>query len=167
MERSRAAFKALAAPDASPAMADSARRVIDASPFAALFEVQIPIPDGMGPSSPAPRQRPAAPPPGAMGRDEGPSLPVLAFVEPAELPDYKPAFAAGAVRADADGNLWVREIPTHPYPGPVYAVIDGAGRLADRVLLPRGTAIAGFGPRGVVYLGMRDGDAVRLMRARR
>ena len=58
-------------------------------------------------------------------------------------------------------------IPTHPYPGPVYGVIDGGGRLVDRVVLPPGTAIAGFGPRGVVYLGARTADGVKLMRAAR
>ena len=109
LERSRAAFKALADPDAPPEMADSARRIIDASPFAALFEVQIPIPDGMGPAESSPRPRPSALPPGAPGPNAAPPLPVLAFVEPSELPDYKPAFAAGGVRADADGNVWVRE----------------------------------------------------------
>jgi hypothetical protein len=28
-----------------------------------------------------------------------------------ELPDYRPPFGSGAVRADMDGNLWIRTIP--------------------------------------------------------
>ena len=103
-------------------------------------------------------------------------LPPVSLVPASELPDYKPAFGSGAARADADGNLWVRLIPTRPLAGPLYAVIDGTGKLVDRVLLPANTAIAGFGPGGVVYLGQRDaaagggagtlGGGVRLQRAR-
>lgn len=86
-------------------------------------------------------------------------------VQPAELPDYRPAFAAGGVRADLDGRLWVRTIATRPASGPVYDVLDRTGRLVDRLLLPPGTAVAGFG-RGVVFLGTRDADGVHLHRAR-
>ena len=96
------------------------------------------------------------------------TLPPINLVSPAELPDYRPAFGPGAARADVDGRVWVRLLATKPMPGPVYAVIDGEGRLVDRVLLPAGTAIAGFGAGGVVYLGAFDQAAggVRLRRAR-
>jgi hypothetical protein len=92
-------------------------------------------------------------------------LPPVSLVPASELPDYKPAFAAGGARADADGNLWVRTIATKPMAGPVYDVIDGQGKLTGRVMLPAGSAIAGFGPRGVVYLGLRDAAGVHLQRA--
>jgi hypothetical protein len=36
----------------------------------------------------------------------------------------------------------------------------------DRVVLPVGTTIAGFGPDGVVYLGVRDAAGVHVVRAR-
>jgi hypothetical protein len=49
--------------------------------------------------------------------------------------------------------------------GPVYSVIDRSGALVDRVMIPAGTAIAGFGPGGVVYLGRREGGTVQLLRA--
>lgn len=87
------------------------------------------------------------------------------FVEPSELPDYKPAFAAGAARADTDGNVWVRLIATMPMPGPVYDVIDAKGELVDRVVLPPNSAIAGFGP-GVAYLATRDAQGLHLRRVR-
>lgn len=75
------------------------------------------------------------------------------FVEPSELPDYKPAFFAGSVRVDTQGNLWIRTIPTKAIPGgPVYDVIDRNGALVERVQVPEGRTIAGFGPGGVVYL---------------
>jgi hypothetical protein len=93
-------------------------------------------------------------------------LPPLAFVSPSELPDYKPVFGPNAVRADADGRLWVRTIPTTPTAGVVYEVIDRTGKLTDRVLVPTGSTIVGFGTGGVVYLGMRDASGIHVQRAR-
>ncbi len=88
------------------------------------------------------------------------------FVEPSELPDYKPAFFAGAVRVDTEGNLWIRTIPTKAIPGgPVYDVIGRNGALIERVQVPEGRAIAGFGPNGSVYLIARDRGEMHLERA--
>lgn len=88
------------------------------------------------------------------------------FVDPSELPDYKPAFFAGAVRVDAEGNLWIRTIPTKAVVGgPVYDVIDRSGALVERVQVPEGRTIAGFGPGGVVYLVVRDGSDSYLEKA--
>ena len=95
------------------------------------------------------------------------SLPPLAFVQPSELPDYRPAFASGATRADAAGRLWIRTNPTKPLAGgPEYDVLDRAGKLVDRVAIPRGATIVGFGPGDVVYLGVRDAAGSHLVRAR-
>jgi len=94
------------------------------------------------------------------------SLPPLKFVEPSELPDYAPPFTAGAARADLDGNLWVRtSIVVNG--GPIYDVINGEGKLVDRVAVPTGRVIAGFGKGGVVYMGVREEKGVRLEQARR
>jgi hypothetical protein len=80
------------------------------------------------------------------------------------LADYRPAFRMGAVRADAEGNLWVRTTePTDR--GAVYYVINGKGQLIDRVKLPYGRVIAGFAA-GIVYMGVEDDAGVRLERAR-
>jgi hypothetical protein len=95
-----------------------------------------------------------------------PRRPPLAFVSPSELPDYRPAFSNGSVRADAEGKLWVRIMSPKPAAGPEYDVIDRTGKLIDRVMLPAGTTIAGFGPAGVVYLGVRDAAGVHVVRAR-
>ena len=103
--------------------------------------------------------------------------PQLNFVSPSELPDYKPPFFPGAVRADADGNLWIRTIPTKQIAGgPVYDVVNRRGELVDRVQVPVGRTVVGFGPGGVVYLSAREPAAgagqaaapvgVRLERAR-
>ena len=125
--------------------------------------------DGGGPMMIVMSGPPGPPPRGGSGASgPAPDLPrpSFEFVPASELPDYKPPFAAGGTRADADGHAWVRLIPTTPQPGPVYAVVDRQGRLVDRVLLPAGAAIAGFGPGGVVYMATRDAAGVHLQRAR-
>lgn len=93
------------------------------------------------------------------------SLPPLVMVPPSDLPDYKPPFMSGAARGDMDGNLWIRT--TKNINGsPVYDVVNAKGVLIDRVQLPPFRVIAGFGAGGWVYMGVKDGDGVRLERAR-
>jgi hypothetical protein len=100
-----------------------------------------------------------APPPPTI-RESG-------VMSPSELPDYKPPFSPGAVRADADGNLWIRTNPMKPGPrGPVYDIVSRAGELADRLQLPQGYALVGFGTGKVVYLSMRDASGIHLARVR-
>ncbi|MBA4070388.1 MAG: hypothetical protein C0497_00910 [Gemmatimonas sp.] len=92
------------------------------------------------------------------------SAPSINFVSSKELPDYRPAFRQGAARADDDGNLWVRT--TQPSDaGPIYDVINAKGELVDRVKLPFGRVISGFG-KGVVYMGVQDDKGARLEMAR-
>ena len=91
----------------------------------------------------------------------------ITYVAPSELPDYKPPFFAGAVRADADGNLWVRTIPTRAIPGgPVYDVINAKGQLVDRVQLPENREIRGFGPGNIVYMTSRGATGFVIEAAR-
>ncbi|WP_337170149.1 hypothetical protein [Gemmatimonas aurantiaca] len=95
------------------------------------------------------------------------SAPQINYVSPSTLPDYQPPFFAGSARPDADGNIWVRTIPTKPEPaGVVYDVINDKGEAVDRVLVPEGRVIVGFAPGGVVYLAARDGMSTKLERAR-
>jgi hypothetical protein len=142
-----------------------------------------PVMIGIGPGGPPPGGAPGggapmivirerggenAPPPrgGGAAADRPAGPPPMVFVAPNELPDYRPAFSNGSVRADAEGKLWVRIIPPKPSTGPEYDVIDRSGKLVDRVVLPVGTTIAGFGAGGVVYLGVRDAAGVHVVRAR-
>lgn len=81
-----------------------------------------------------------------------------------DLPDYRPAFRQGAVRADVQGNVWVRTTAPSDA-GAIYDVINGKGELIDRVKVPFGRVIAGFGP-GVVYMGVLDEAGARLEVAR-
>lgn len=90
----------------------------------------------------------------------------ISLVPASDLPDYQPVFFSGATRADDDGNLWVRTIPTKSLPGgPVYDVIDAKGQLVDRVQVPKDRTIIGFGPNGVVYLAAQNGETMTIERA--
>jgi hypothetical protein len=100
-----------------------------------------------------------------IGRAPPPPTQIVSeFVRAKELPDYRPAFRIGATRADLDGNLWVRTT-TPSDAGGVYAVINDKGQLVDRVRLPFGRVISGFGP-GVVYMGVLDEKGARLEKAK-
>jgi hypothetical protein len=77
--------------------------------------------------------------------------------QPVEWPDYKPAFLAGAAVIDLEGRLWVLKTRRHDELIPVYDIIDGSGRLVERIALPPRTRLVGFG-RGVVYLSRSDAD---------
>jgi hypothetical protein len=85
--------------------------------------------------------------------------PQIQFVNPSELPDYRPPFVGGAARGDLDGNLWVRTTATRAgavAAGPIYDVINRKGEVTDRIQLPAGRSIIGFGKGGVVYMVARD-----------
>ena len=162
MERQRATATASAGAGASAAPA-AATAAGGAGPAGGAPTIVMQI-DGDGP------RRAGGPPP----RDGPPEINingnaaafVPSFVSPSELPDYKPVFGVGAVRADMDGRIWVRTIPTKPTTGgAIYDVIDGSGTLVDRVQVPAGTTIVGFGKGGVVYLGGRDAAGVKVQRS--
>jgi hypothetical protein len=85
-----------------------------------------------------------------------------------DLPDYKPPLpTGGAVRADADGNLWIRTVPPRPVQGgPVFDIVSPQGELVNRLQLPPGYTLVGFGKGKVVYLTMRDQQGIHLARVR-
>jgi hypothetical protein len=99
---------------------------------------------------------------GAMpGGFPAPALPAAS-----DLPDYMPPFTTSSARSDADANLWVRTTTPGAAPGNVvYDVINNKGELTDRVDVPKGMSIIGFGRGGIVYLAQREGYGVRLIRA--
>lgn len=76
------------------------------------------------------------------------------YVPISEMADYLPPVRSGALRGDADGNLWI--LPTTSAQSQrgelVYDVVNRDGVLFERVRLPLGRVIAGFGRGGVVYL---------------
>ncbi|MEP6781572.1 MAG: hypothetical protein ABJC26_16860 [Gemmatimonadaceae bacterium] len=99
-------------------------------------------------------------PPGGMGGFQM-GAPVIEFVSLKEIADYYPAIRQGAAKADLDGNLWI--LPTTSAQAKhgelVYDVVNNRGVLFQRVRLPEGRAIAGFGHNGIVYLMYKDGTA--------
>lgn len=107
------------------------------------------------------------PPKIAMGNT---AAAVTEFVSPSELPDYRPVFnGSGAVRSDLDGNLWVRTsaVRAGGSAGPIYDVINGKGELVDRIQIPAGRQVVGFGKGGVVYMAARDASASWIERTHR
>src|SRR5207248_1451274 len=91
------------------------------------------------------------------GGERMPPLTPPTPVQTTEMPDYLPAVErnVGSFRADADNRLWIRPKPLAGAPrggGPVYDVVDRTGALIDRVQLPAGRTLAGFGLGGVVYV---------------
>lgn len=93
------------------------------------------------------------------------TAPTVLKAEVGDVPDYRPAFGQASVRADREGNLWIRTT-TLVDGRPVYDIVNSRGELTDRVQLPAFRTIAGFG-NGVVFLGVRDENGVmHLERAR-
>jgi hypothetical protein len=94
-----------------------------------------------------------------------PQLRTNGVMAPEELPDYRPPFSSGSVRADGDGNLWVRiNTPKPVFNGSIYDIISRKGELVDRIQLPQGYQLVGFGTGRVVYLSMRDAKGIHLAR---
>lgn len=84
-----------------------------------------------------------------------------------DLPDYKPPVALGSARADADGNVWIRPMPMRPTPGgTIYDVVNREGVMIDRLQLPPGYQLVGFGAGRIVYLSNRDATGLHLSRVR-
>jgi hypothetical protein len=82
------------------------------------------------------------------------------FVPLKDIPDYWPPIRVGAARTDLNARLWI--LPTTSAASKngelVYDVVDSRGVLTERVRVPAGKSIAGFGRGDVVYLMVRDPD---------
>jgi hypothetical protein len=88
------------------------------------------------------------------------------LVPTSEFPDYYTPVAPGSVQADLENHLWI--LPTTSLEaknGFTYDVVNRDGDLIERVQLPLGRVIAGFGPGGTVYLAHTDGKNTFLERA--
>lgn len=159
------------------AIVDSVRKVVDEARTR-----QIAIMQGSAAATPSPTSAatrggamtfqmrveggpPAAGAPASRSGGTSIELPPVDFAPLSEMPDYRPAFSAGAVTADADGNLWIHTSAV-VNGVQVYDVVNSSGQLVDRVHLPAGRTIAGFAKGGFVYMAVRDGSTgVRLERA--
>jgi hypothetical protein len=92
------------------------------------------------------------------------------YIEASMIPDFRPAFVRGAGRvfaADRDNNVWVLTKPSSTEPDVhVYDIVNRKGELVDRVRLPSGRVLLGFGVNGIVYLRGTDGGMQLLEKAR-
>ena len=96
-----------------------------------------------------------------------PRPPALAL--PEQIPDFLPPTGTKAFLADADNRIWLRPNPVRGSDaggGEVWHVIDRVRGVVDRVRIPAGTTIAGFGPGGVVYLARHDAGVATLYKHR-
>jgi hypothetical protein len=80
------------------------------------------------------------------------------YVALKDMTDYYPAIRPGAAKPDRDGNLWI--LPTTSAQSQhgelIYDVVNTKGDLFERVRLPEGRSIVGFGAGGVVYVVSGD-----------
>jgi hypothetical protein len=175
--------------DGKTALLDSARKAMEEARERAQAQMAAGGPVTMGPGgavggevrvavggggAPAPPSRGAGDGRGGGGDGRGGpggpvrfELPPINLVNVDELPDYRPAFTTGSARGDLSGNLWVRTTSPVGNEGPIYFVINTKGEVIDRVQLPQGRTIAGFGKNGDVYLALRDAEGnARVERAK-
>lgn len=73
--------------------------------------------------------------------------------------------AAGAPGAPGAGRG--PEMPQGPMVSLNYDVVNRKGELIERIQLPAGRTIAGFGPNGTIYLAAREGRSIFLERYKR
>jgi hypothetical protein len=88
------------------------------------------------------------------------------LVEPGELPDYYPSvLRAGEMRADSEGRLWILpSTTTQGGKGLLYDVVNRRGEIVERVRLPEGRTLEGFGANGTVYLTSHGPEGTHLER---
>ncbi|MFN0098347.1 MAG: hypothetical protein ACKVS7_06725 [Gemmatimonadaceae bacterium] len=85
-------------------------------------------------------------------------IPTVNLVPANELPDYRPPFGQQSALGDLDGNLWVRTSAPGEKGGVLYYVIARNNEIIDRIELPQGRILAGFGKNGLLYTGFRDAE---------
>ncbi|MBC8088515.1 MAG: hypothetical protein H7Z40_14710 [Phycisphaerae bacterium] len=84
-------------------------------------------------------------------------IPTIQFAPLTAMADYPTPFRRGQVKTDEDGNLWVLPTTTSlAQGGLLFDVISKKDGLHERVQIPLGYIIAGFGKGGVVYLAKND-----------
>ena len=83
----------------------------------------------------------------------------IVLVSAKELPDYEPVIQPGAMKIDLEGNIWI--VPRTAIPsangGLRYDVVNREGVIVERVIVPKGRAIAAFEPGGWAILTNTQG----------
>jgi hypothetical protein len=142
--------------DEKQKLADSAKVVWDSLMAARNRRVNTPIRvEGGDPAKPTGGGRSNG---GVDPSGQGGSIQKMISVPLSEIPDYFPPIHRNAAMPDLDGNLWVLTTTTaqSQHGELVYDVLNPAHGLYQRVRMPIGRSIAGFGKGGVVYLQSGD-----------
>ena len=86
------------------------------------------------------------------------SIQRMVSVPLSEIPDYYPPIRQNSAMADRDGNLWIlpNTSAQSQHGELVYDVLNPKKGLFERVRMPVGKSIAGFGKGGVLYLQSGD-----------
>jgi hypothetical protein len=83
------------------------------------------------------------------------------YTEPNEWPEFLPPYLSGAVFG-SDNLLWIpRALPGKP---PTFDIVDGRGRVFERVELPPRTKLVGFGARTLYIVRLDEDDLQYLQR---
>lgn len=92
------------------------------------------------------------PPPPVPGQPAFPRMPFVT-IEPNELPDYYPPVRANQVRADPQNQVWILPSTSADAKGGLlYDVVNRQGEIVERVQLPQGRTLVGFGANGSIYM---------------
>jgi len=83
-----------------------------------------------------------------------------------DWPDELPPFLTGALLSGRDGRTWILRTRSAAAPEARYDVVDPAGRLIARYVLPPNESIVGFG-REVIYSILTDEDGLQHLRRHR
>ncbi|HEY6219087.1 MAG TPA: hypothetical protein VIV65_03450 [Gemmatimonadaceae bacterium] len=90
----------------------------------------------------------------------------ISVVPDSTFPTYWPPIMPSSVIADLDNHLWILPTTsTNAANGFTYDVVSVEGRLVERVQLPKGRVIVGFGPHNAVYLARTEGTRAYIERA--
>jgi hypothetical protein len=90
----------------------------------------------------------------------------FAIVPDSEFPGFWPPVEQGAVLADLDGHLWILPTTsTNSANGFTYDIVNRKGEVFERVQLPKGRVLVGFGPRNTIYMTRAEGGSTYLERA--
>lgn len=81
--------------------------------------------------------------------------------EPTEWPAYLPPFKTSEIAVATDGVVWIRRLVAAGAP-PEYDLVDGAGRLVQKVRLAPRSHVVGFG-NGTVYVVRMDEDDLQYL----
>jgi hypothetical protein len=106
----------------------------------------------------------------ALSAQSGPGAPQMkmdvSIVPDSEFPNFWPPIQPGSVLADLDAHLWILPTTsTNAAAGFTYDVVNRNGDVFERVQLPKGHVLVGFGAHNVVYLTKPDGKVTYLERA--